>query len=456
MRRILAILVFTCACHFVHAQVNIITTIAGKYDTARYNGDGIPALVADFCFPEAVCLDKSGNIYIADVGNDRIRKIDASTGVISTVAGLSTAAGTDTFGYTGDNVIATNTALYFPTDVFIDSTNNIFIADALNNRVRKVDAATGIITTVAGIDTAGATGDGGAATDAALNGPGGVYVDKSGNIYIADWLNNKVRKVSATTGIITTIAGTGAYGFSGDGGPATAAEFEESGKVYLDNNENIFIEDQWNNVIWRVEATTGIIRIFAGNGTGGYSGDNGPATAAQLNRPAGICIDRQNNVFFAEFGNGVIRRVDAVTGIITTVAGTGVWGYSGDNGPATAAQMIPAGVSFDNYGTMFIADYNNQLIRKVYNPTLGVASPRPSPKERVTLLPNPARDVLNIEGAAGSEVGVFNLLGQEVYKGTITDNKQSVNIAGLVNGVYVVEVANPSAGLRMTIKLVKD
>jgi len=454
MKRLLTICFFVCACLSSQAQTNIITTIAGKYDSARYNGDGIPALVADFCFPSAICFDKSGNLYIADQGSDKVRKITISTGIISTVAGLSTAAGADTFGYTGDNILATNTALYFPADVFLDSTGNIFIADGYNNRIRKVNALTGIITTVAGIDTAGATGDGGPATNAALNAPSGVCVDKSGNIYIADWGNNKIRKVTIATGIITTIAGTGAYGFSGNGGPATDAQFDESDKVYLDNNDNVFIADQWNAVVWKVDAVTGVISIFAGNGFIGYSGDNGPATDAELSRPTGIYIDKQNNVFFAEFGNGVIRRVDAVTGTITTVAGTGVWGYSGDNGPATAAQMIPESVCFDSYGSMFIADMNNQLIRKVYNPTLGVASPRPSPKERVTLLPNPARDEVTVEGAAGSEVSIYNMAGQEVYHGKILSDKQTFNIACISPGVYEVRIINSSAGLWITRKLV--
>jgi streptogramin lyase len=207
------------------------------------------------------------------------------------------------------------------------------IADRSNQRIRRVDAVTGVITTVAGNGASGFSGDGGPATAANLSGPFGVAVDAAGNVLIADQNNARIRRVDAVTGVITTVAGNGAGGFSGDGGPATAASLSNPVGVAVDAAGNVLIADRSNQRIRRVDAVTGVITTAAGNGASGFSGDGGPATAASLSSPWGVAVDAAGNVLIADQSNSRIRRVDAVTGVITTVAGNGTFGFSGDGGP---------------------------------------------------------------------------------------------------------------------------
>jgi sugar lactone lactonase YvrE len=256
--------------------------------------------------------------------------------------------------------------LSLPTGLAVDGSGNLFIADWANARIRYVAASTGIITTVAGDGNVGYSGDGGAATSASLYCPAGVAVDSSDNLYIADDCNKRVRRVDATTGIITTVAGNGAAGYSGDGGPATSASLGGPSDVALDSSGNLFIADQPNNVIRRVDAATGIITTVAGNGTAGYSGDGGAATSATLTNPAGVAVDGSGNLFIADTSRNRIRRVDAISGVIITVAGDGNLGYSGDGGPATSASLFfPSGVAVEASGNFLIADTDNNRIRQV-------------------------------------------------------------------------------------------
>jgi uncharacterized repeat protein (TIGR01451 family) len=332
----------------------VVTTYAGN-GTAGFAGDSGPAISAELQNPWGVAVDKAGNVYVADQTNNRIRKVDTN-GNITTVAGNGTA------GYIADGVSAASTELNNPYNVTLDSAGNLYIADYYNSRVRKVDT-NGIITTVAGNGTYGSTGDGGAATSAELSYPIGLAVDSAGNLYIGDYLNNRVRKVD-TTGTITTVAGNGTAGYTGDGTAATGAEINGPNGVALDSTGNLYIADYYNNVIRKV-STAGIITTVAGNGTAGFSGDGGMATSAELSVPWTVTVDSAGNLFIGDEGNDRVRRVDT-SGTITTIAGNGTLGYSGDAGPALSAELYyPTGVALDSAGYLYVGDLSNNRIRKV-------------------------------------------------------------------------------------------
>ena len=320
-------------------------------------GDGGFASQASFEFPAGVFVDGAGHLYIADSGNHRIRRIDAVTGIVTIVAGMGQA------GFSGDGGPATQAGLSFPRGVSVDGSGHLYIADHDNNRIRRVDAVTGVITTVAGTGQEGVSGDGGPATQARLAGPQGVSVDGAGTLYIADSYNHRIRRVDATTGIITTVAGD----FLGDGGPAIQA-YLRSPNLSVDGAGNLYIGDVGNNRIRRVDGVTGIITTVAGTGEDGFSGDGGPATQARLSRPS-VFVDGSGHLYIT--GNNRIRRVDATTGIITTLAGTGSsdWGnggFSGDGGPATQARLFePSGVFVDGAGHLYFADMFNSRVRRV-------------------------------------------------------------------------------------------
>ena len=335
---------------------NLITTVAG-IGSYGYSGDGDAATNASLAIPNGVAVDASGNIYIADTGNYVIRKVDTN-GIITTVAGNGT------WDYSGDGGAATNASLALPGGVTVDVFGNLFIADTQNSAIRKVDT-NGIITTVAGIGSYGYSGDGGAATNANLASPNDVVVDTAGNLFIADNGNSVIRKVD-TNGIITTVVGNGSYGYAGDGGMATNASLKCACAVVVDAVGNLFMADTWNLVIRKVD-TNGIITTVVGNGSYGYAGDGGAATNASLAYAFGVALDAFGNLFIADSYNYIIREV-TTQGVITTMAGNGGSGYSGDGGAATNASLaLPNSVAVDAYGNLFIADYNNNVIRKVCN-----------------------------------------------------------------------------------------
>lgn len=393
-----------------------LTVVAGN-SRPGYSGDGGPALQAQLNSPQGLAFDKTGNLYIADSKNNRVRMVD-TTGKITTFAGTgaSSPGGAGTFNDgglainsllrlpsgvfvdgsgnvfiadTGDNVIrkvttdgiintvvgdgygaflgdtlpAINAELHTPTDVYVDSSGNIYIADSANAAIREVTASTGIINTVAGNQTVGDTGDTGPATSAGITVPYAVVVDSSGNIFFAENGDGKVRKVTIATNIITTVVGAGTNGFGGDGSSAVKALLNFPTGVALDSSGNIYIADSLNRRIRKVAGTT--ISTLAGNGVLSYSGDGGAATSAQLNTPDAVAVDSSGNLYIADTFNNVVRKVTAA-GIISTIAGTGAAGFGGDGGAATAAQLNgPQGIAVDSSGNVYVADTQNARVRKI-------------------------------------------------------------------------------------------
>ncbi|OYV85702.1 MAG: hypothetical protein B7Z73_13060, partial [Planctomycetia bacterium 21-64-5] len=275
----------------------------------------------------------------------------------STVVGPQSTIETVAGGALQNGLPAVDTSIS-PQAVAIDSSGDLFIADNTLDVVFEVSHATGVVTTVAGNGTADFSGDGGPATAAELNDPEGVAVDSSGDLFIADRGNNRIREVDHSTGIITTVAGNGTSGFSGDGGPATAAEIQPPQGVAVDSLGDLFIADNNNERIREVDHATGVITTVAGNGTFGFSGDGGAATAAEFRGPTSVAVNSSGDIFIADLLNDRIREVDLATGVITTATGNGTRAFSGDGGPATAAEVdSPQYLATDSSGDLFIADY---------------------------------------------------------------------------------------------------
>ncbi len=383
----------------------IITTVAGDSSSVSFGGDNGPATSAKLGYPMGIAVDSAGNLYIADELNQRIRKVSVSTGIITTMAGNGGQ------GYSGDNVAATSAALNLPSAIALDGAGNLYIADGANRRVRMVSTATGVITTVAGGVYGNVLGDNGPATNAVIS-VSGVAVDWAGNLYIADVNNNRIRKVSAATGIITTVAGTGVAGYSGDNGPATSAKLYEPSAIAVDSAGNLYIADKANSRIREVSAATGIITTVAGGGNGcaGQSdsaGDGCAATSVSLQVPTAVAVDAGGDLYIAQYDYAAIRKVSAATGVITTVAGNGTFGYSGDNGPATAAEFAGInGLAVDSLGNLYVADSDNGRIRavSVTTPALSFVQTQNSADTpaQVFVLANLGNAPLNLSGITPS------------------------------------------------------
>jgi hypothetical protein len=424
------------SCLIAQGQSYNISTIAGD-SSVGYSGDGGPATIAELNEPWGVAIDKAGNVYIADDHNFRIRKVSPG-GVISTFAGNGTA------GFSGDGGQASAAELNYPTGVAIDTAGNLYIADENNNRIRKVNAS-GVISTYAGTGAVGFGGDGGQATNAKFNVPAGVAIDRLGNLYVADFYNYRVRKI-ITSGVISTVAGNGSYGFGGDGGQATSGKIGSILGVGVDGAGNIYIPDQSNGRIRKVDAG-GVITTFAGSSTQGYSGDLGPATAAELSYPYGVCTDALGNVYIADYNNARVRMVNS-SGIIMTIAGTGYPAYYGDGGPATDAEISTlTGVGIDDIGNIYIADENNARIRKLV-PVVDGINQVVYDNKQVRVYPNPGSGLFffkieNESRIENAKVEVYNAFGQQVYAKYSTISSQlAINLTSQPSGLYFYKISS--------------
>ena len=333
----------------------IINNFAGD-SYPSFAGDGGNAVNAELHGPGDVALDSAGNVYIADTVNMVIRKV-TTDGIINTIAGTGAPSSS------GDGGDATKATLFTPISLVLDSSGNIYLVENGDSRIRKIDTKN-VITTIAGTGQSGFAGDGGSATNAQMNSPTGIGIDGSGNLYIADSLNLRVRKIAG--GNMSSVAGNGILSFSGNQGSATAAQLSAPRGVAVSAGVR-YVADTGNNVVRAVTGTGSgaVINAFAGNGQAGSGGDGSPATNAQLNAPQGVAADAAGNVYIADTGNSRIRRVTPA-GTISTVAGNGTSGFGGDNGAATSAQLYtPTGIAVDLAGNLYIADFNNNRIRKV-------------------------------------------------------------------------------------------
>ncbi|MFP5236427.1 MAG: Ig-like domain repeat protein [Acidobacteriota bacterium] len=362
-----------CAAPWAAAQNAAQRAALGQLGRGRAEyASGVEATTVPLAQPGGLAFDSAGNLYIADTDHEIIRKVNLA-GIITTVAGNGAQ------GFSGDGGAATSATLDSPVGVAVDASNNIYIADTHNQRIRMVAASSGIIGTIAGTGVAGFSGDGSAATAAELDLPTAIAVDSKGNVFIADTNNNRIREISG--GKISTVAGDGSQTFSGDGGPATAAGLDSPDGVAVDSAFNLYIGDTHNQRVRMVAAATGIITTIAGTGSKTFTGD-GTATSSALARPRGVAVDSTGTVYVADSDNNRIRKITGTT--IATVAGDGIEGFSGDKNASTSASIdTPRAVAASPSAVMF-ADTQNDRVRAVTNNTLNtVAGLAPPSTEQI-------------------------------------------------------------------------
>ncbi len=432
------------------AYTQIINTIIGD-GTSSSNGDGGPANLATCWDPKDVAVDHNGNIYfVAPQTDDKVRRIDAATNIVTTFAG------TGANGFSGDGGPATAAMLDNPYGLAIDKNNNVYICDKSNYRIRKINVATNTISTIAGTGISGSSGDGGDPLQAQIR-PFSIACDTAGNLIILD-NNHSVRKVDFATNTITRVGGlgNGIAGYSGDGGDALLAELSVFfGSIAVGPENNIYIADNGNNRIRKIDAVTNIITTIGGTGVSGFSGDGGLATTAQFNISfSGIECDAAGNIYIADWGNNCVRVINKTTNIVTRVAGTGADSYSGDGGPALQATFQgPQGLAFDPQGNLYIADENDNRIRKV---TYVTGLSNIDAASQIIVFPNPAQNQFTVSFTNPKNYAAIQLtdlqgriLTEEVASSSLT----TVATDYLQTGIYLVRVVKRD-GTFVTKKIV--
>lgn len=432
MKRLLFILLFLP----LFSEAQIITTYAGN-GTGSFSGDSGPATAAGLDYFCGGTFDKFGNYYFTELGH-RVRKI-STTGIITTVAGNGTS------GFSGDGGIATNAQLHTPLAVAIDTLGNLYVADEENHRIRKVDTNR-IITTICGSSINGYSGDGGPASSAILSYPQYICFDKTGNLYISDTYNSRVRKINAA-GFISNVAGNGLGIYNGDGGLADTSSINFPIGLCFDGNNNLYIADNTHCRVRKVN-TLGIISTVAGNGIEGFSGDGGFASNAKI-YPSYLAFDNFGNLYINEsytgsFPIGNRIRILHSSGIISTVVGNGFWGYNGDGGLADTTKLNnPCGITVDSCGNLYVADDYNHRVRKVTFPHCGYESIQniTSSHSAIVIFPNPTHNSLTIASPNKiTSLTITSLIGQVVYTHEYSTEKVQVDVSALPPGIYFAKI----------------
>ena len=416
---------------------HVINTIAGN-NTNCLAGDGGLATAAQTFSAMSVAVDNHGNMFVSDATNSVIRKINTA-GIISTYAG------TGASGFSGDNGPATSAKLSEPRGLVTDPSGNLFVADYTNHCIRKISPS-GIITTVAGTGISGGSGNGTPATASMLSYPVNLNLDGNGNLYICDWGNNMLEMVD-TFGNIHHLAGCYSHMFSGDGGPATAACINLPYSVCVDNAGNIYFGDV-NNARIRVIDPTGTINTFAGTGVAGFSGDGGPATAARINFPSDMEVGPDGSIYFTDALNNVVRKI-APDHTISTIVGDTLAGFSGDGGPASAALLSrPMGLSFDPWGNYYIADWLNNRVRKVGN-NLHSYVQEVADDKKLVIYPNPGNGQFTFYFPTPQNeqllISIMDISGREVFRTRMSTNQKTPIFTEQPAGMYIV-TATTAAG----------
>ncbi len=432
MKNVIFIAALLFSVNSIKAQ--IITTIAGT-GTLGYSGDGGLAINALLSRPNQIIYDQAGNLFIAEDYNHIVRKIDAS-------GNISTVAGTGTEGFSGDGGLAVNAEFSRVAGVTIDAVGNIYICDADNFRIRKVDLL-GNINTIVGTGNEGYTGDGGLAINAEIGFISGILVDPAGNIYIANQTYHNIRKIDVA-GIITTVAGDGSGnpGYGGEGVLAASTMVNSPAALFMDGAGNLFFSELGGFRIRKIN-TSGIVTTVAGTGMMGSSGDGGAATSAQILYPYGIVVDASGVIYFCESGNNKIRKIDA-SGMISTYAGIGgfVGGYSGDNGPALLAQFYnPSAITLDNNNNVIVGDYGNNVIRKITSAVTSIETFNAD--SELSIYPNPfsCETVISFNKAQNnSTITIVNSLGEIIKSVQFNGTDYILERKDMTDGIYFVQI----------------
>jgi len=410
-----------------------ITTIAGNGKTG-FSGDGGLATAAQLNLPFNLTFDHAQNIYIADTYNNSIRKINSETGIISTIV-------------RNEDKLAVD-ALKTPTGIAFDAYENLYIAELANLRIRKVNVKSGKAMTLVGTKSDRESPN----INADLAGPFNIVFDKAGNLYVSVNGDSRVRRVDFTTGKITNIAGTGEAGFSGDEGLAKNAKLSNPTGLAIDNNGNIYIADSGNERIRKIDILTGLITTIAGTGETGFSGDGGLAKNTKLANPLGLAFDSNNDLFIVDRGNNRVRKITMSTGLISTIVGTGDVGFSGDGGLAKEAKLAnPTGIGFDKAGNLYVVDRGNNRIRKITG--LKAESSVNNLTDNILVYPNPSTDKITIQLKNGIELKnalLFDITGKQV-KVKIKEN--SLNVSRLARGIYVLKISTSKGSTEQKIVL---